>query len=230
MATVAMSIVPLPIRVLVSDSTEIGCELLSSALDHQDQSPFQILDTAVSSSALVEVAVEREPDVILVSVALQDGPTAGLLALRELHTRVPATRCILLLDKPDPAAVVEAFRHGVRGVFQRSSSLQLLRRCIQVIHEGQFWISSADLSHLLETFSTATPLTFSNANGQELLSNRERGIVALVMQGFGNREIARQSHLSEHTVKNYLMRIFDKLGVASRAELIVYALNRRDSR
>jgi DNA-binding NarL/FixJ family response regulator len=225
-----MSTAPLPIRVLVSDGTEIGCELLSSALDHQDQFAFEILGTAVTSSALVEVALEREPDVVLVSVALQDGLTAGLLALRELHTRAPAIRCILLLDKPDPVAVVEAFRRGVRGVFQRSSSLQLLRRCIQVVHEGQVWISSADLSHLLETFSTAIPLTFSNANGQELLSKREREIVALVMQGLGNREIARQAHLSEHTVKNYLMRIFDKLGVASRAELIIYALNRRDSR
>lgn len=91
-------------------------------------------------------------------------------------------------------------------------------------------MSSAELVHLLEVFSTAIPLTFSNANGQELLSKREREVVMLVTQGLANREIAQQANLSEHTVKNYLTRIFDKLGVSSRAELIIYALDRQNSR
>jgi DNA-binding NarL/FixJ family response regulator len=227
MAATAISTLPFPITLLVSDSTDMGCELLCSALTSDEKPGLRVIASTVSCHELVAAAVANRPDLALVSLALQDGPTAGLLVLRELRAQTPATRCVLLMDRPNPGAIIEAFRCGARGVFQRSSSFRMLRHCIHVVHEGQIWVSSSELSHLLEVFATAIPLSFNNASGQELLSKREKEIVMLVMQGLTNREIAQQATLSEHTVKNYLLRVFDKLGVSNRAELIIYALQRQ---
>jgi len=215
---------PVATSLLISDLTQMGCELLISILSANDS--FQIVGSARDRKALLEAALAHVPEVALVSLALEDGPTSGLTALKELHLRVPKTSAILLMDKHNPETVVEAFRLGAKGVFFREKPLQLLLRCIRVVREGQTWIDSADLARLLEVFSRSNSLSVSNAKGEELLSNREREIVTLVAQGMTNREIAIQAHLSENTVKNYLLRIFDKLGVSSRAELIIYALNR----
>jgi DNA-binding NarL/FixJ family response regulator len=208
------------ISLLVSDSTEIGCELLSSALSSTN-CEFQIARTVVSSQDLLDAANASKPEVALVSIGLREGPTAGLEALKELHAQVPATRCILLMDKASQPIMIEALRVGVKGVFLRDSPLQMLCRCIRAVRAGQIWISNADLCHLIEAFSVSVPVTRPAATGPDVLSKREKEIVMLVMQGLSNREVAQQARLSEHTVKNYLRRIFDKLGVSSRAELIV---------
>jgi DNA-binding NarL/FixJ family response regulator len=208
------------ISVVVSDSTEMGCELLSSALGSPLRE-FQIAGTVVSGKELVAAVLALKPDIALVNIELREGPAAGLHALRKLHAQAPATRSVLLMDRHDPEVAVEALCAGASGVFLRDSPLQMLRRCIRVVREGQIWISNADLLHLMEVFTAAAPVRFRGATEQGLLTRREKEIVMLVVQGRTNREIAGEAHLSEHTVKNYLWRIFDKLGVSSRAELIV---------
>jgi len=209
---------------LISDLTQMGCELLTSILTANGA--FQIVGSARDRKTLLEAALAHAPEVALISLALEDGPTSGLAALKELHARAPKTFAIVLMDKHNPDIVVEAFRLGARGVFLREQPLQLLLRCIRVVREGQIWASSADLIRILDVLSTSNSLSVNNAKGEELLSKREREIVTLVAQGMTNREVAAQAHLSENTVKNYLLRVFDKLGVSSRAELIIYALNR----
>lgn len=219
-----LSPTPIAISVLVSDSTEMGCELLSTALT-TTKVGFHIVGAAISSKRLLETAIAVKPEVALVSLALREGPTAGLQVLKELRTQVPATQCILLMDKPSQDTVTEALRTGAKGIFLRNSPVEMLLRCIRVVRDGQVWISNADLRRIIDVFSTWTPVRVQNATGQDVLSNREREIVSLVVQGLSNREIAQEAHLSEHTVKNYLLRIFDKLGVSSRAELIVRILS-----
>jgi len=219
-----LSPTPIAISVLVSDSTEMGCELLSTALT-TPKIGFHIVGAAISSKPLLETAVAVKPEIALVSLGLREGPTAGLQALKELRAQAPATQCILLMDKPCQDIVTEALRAGAKGVFLRNSPVDMLLRCIRVVRDGQVWISNADLRRIIDVFSTWTPVRVQNATGQDVLSNREREIVSLVVQGLSNREIAQEAHLSEHTVKNYLLRIFDKLGVSSRAELIVRILS-----
>jgi len=119
--------------------------------------------------------------------------------------------------------VVEAFRTGARGVFCRSESLMSLARCIQCVSEGQIWANSKELRYLLEALGEALPLRVVNTQGAALLSRREIEVVRCVAEGLSNREIAQRLGLTEHTVKNYLFRIFDKLGVSKRVEVVLYA-------
>jgi len=123
-------------------------------------------------------------------------------------------------------ALVDAFRAGARGVFFLSeSSFKSLCRCVEQVHAGQIWASSAELSEVMDAFTQLAPMRVVNADGMSLLTKREEDVVRLLAEGLQNREIAKELKLSEHTVKNYLFHIFDKLGVSSRVELALYAVS-----
>jgi DNA-binding NarL/FixJ family response regulator len=129
----------------------------------------------------------------------------------------------MLIDSSENGQVVEAFRAGARGVFCRSESLMSLAKCIQCVSEGQIWANSRELRYLLEALGEALPMRVIDARGAALLSRRELEVVRCVAEGLSNREIAQRLGLTEHTVKNYLFRIFDKLGVSKRVEVVLYA-------
>src|SRR5439155_12346332 len=101
-----------------------------------------------------------------------------------------------------------------------------LCKCIQSVHQGQIWANSEQLKYLVEALSEVTALRIVDAKGFKLLSAREEQVVALVADGLSNRQVATELCLSEHTIKKYLFRIFDKLGVSSRVELTLYAVYR----
>ena len=131
---------------------------------------------------------------------------------------------VVLLDNSEPAAVVEAFRAGAHGIFSRTQPLRLLAKCIECVHSGQVWANSNELHFLLEALARPNHANFTHL-ADSPLSAREADVVRCVAEGLTNREIARRLKLTEHTVKNYLFRIFDKLGVSSRVEVVLYALN-----
>jgi DNA-binding NarL/FixJ family response regulator len=121
--------------------------------------------------------------------------------------------------------VFDAFRAGAKGIFCPSKSpFKALCRCVERVHAGQIWAKSSEVAHVLETFCRLAPMRVVNADGMKLLTKREEDVVRLLGDGPQNREIAHELNLSEHTVKNYLSHIFDKLGV-SRVELILYAVS-----
>jgi DNA-binding NarL/FixJ family response regulator len=132
-----------------------------------------------------------------------------------------------LLDEPTPERVVEAFRVGARGIFNRRDSLPQLLRCLQAVHSGQIWAGSKELGYVLDVLTSQSPLRVVNAKGEHLLSEREQQVVAMIVEGMTNKEISRQLGISEHTVKNHIFRIFDKLGISSRVELLLYVLTPR---
>jgi DNA-binding NarL/FixJ family response regulator len=105
----------------------------------------------------------------------------------------------------------------------------LLCRCVEQVHAGQIWGNCAELSEVIQAFSELAPIHVVNADGMRLLTKREEEVVRLVAQGMQNREIARELKLSEHTIKNYLFHIFEKLGVSSRVELVLYAVSNAKS-
>jgi DNA-binding NarL/FixJ family response regulator len=214
---------PLHVRVLIADSNMMACRLLATALERHAH--LTIVAAIVDKASLLRAAKETSPDVALISAGLQDGAFTGLAALQEIRALHPTIRTVLLKDRRDPHLVVEAFRAGARGVFSRSESeLGALYKCVCRVHEGQIWANTRQLECLIEAVTRTQPLRVVDAEGSCLLSKREEDVVLLVAEGLGNREIAQQLTLSEHTVKNYLFRIFDKLGISNRVELVLYAV------
>ncbi len=212
------------VTVLAADSNMLACKLLADGLRRHPQ--FTVVASVTDTPSVIRAARETQPDVALISVQLQDGPLAGLAAVHELRTAQPKTRAVLLKDRTDLQIVVDAFRAGARGVFCRAESdLEDLCKCVCRIHEGQIWANTRQLEYVLQALTQSLPLRVVDANGSSLLSKREEEVACLVGEGLGNREIAAQLNLSEHTVKNYLFRIFDKLGISTRVELVLYTLN-----
>jgi len=210
------------IRVFAADNTAMNTQLLLEALSRDGQ-------FAISSPASVAIeilfTIKRErPHVALISARQGNDGRGGFALGREIRSACPSTRVIMLLDASERAPVIEAFRCGARGVFCRTEPLKLLAKSIRCVHEGQIWASSAELQFLLEAMQEPAPMSFLNANGESILSARELDVVRCVAEGLSNREIAQRLSLREHTVKNYLFRIFDKLGVSSRVEVVLYAL------
>jgi DNA-binding NarL/FixJ family response regulator len=152
-----------------------------------------------------------------------------LAAMRHIHLSHPAIAKVLLVDSYNRELVVSAFRSGIRGIFCISDThFRLLCRCIQRVASGQIWANTEQMNFLLDLVSEVPSLRVLNSRGHQLLTPREQQVVALVAEGLSNRETARELNLSEHTVKKYLFRIFDKLGISSRVELVLYAVNHGD--
>jgi DNA-binding NarL/FixJ family response regulator len=209
------------LRVLAADSTSMSTQLLVEALGREPQ--LQMIESPSSAAAILSAIKRENPHVAVISVRLGEGATGGLDLVREIRSQWPATRVVMLLDASERSAVVEAFRAGAQGVFCRTEPFRFLAKCIQCVNGGQVWASSTELQFVLEALTQPRLANF-NAHGGTLLSAREIDVVRCVAEGMTNREIAQRLKLTEHTVKNYLFRIFDKLGVSSRVEVVLYAL------
>jgi DNA-binding NarL/FixJ family response regulator len=165
------------------------------------------------------------------AVLLSDSPTDHLHLIdtvRGLHASCPHIGLILLLDSYDRNLVVDAMRAGARGLFCRASQpFRALSRCISVVHQGQLWASTEHIGYMIEALKLASPTRVINAKGEGLLTPREDQVVSLVAEAIGNREIAQQLGVKENTVKKSLLRIYDKVGVSNRVELVLYAITHR---
>jgi DNA-binding NarL/FixJ family response regulator len=212
------------IRVLIADETPLGCQLLKNALT-RSRFRFEVVACATSRSEIVDCMGARPVDVALVSESLQGGPFAGFQALNELQASFPAVRVIILLKSAPRDLVVDAFRAGAEGVVCRTELIQVLCKCIQTVHKGQIWANSHQLHFILEALINSTPLRVIDAKGRYLLAQREHEIANLVVEGMTNREIAQKLGVAEHTVGNYLFRIYEKLGISSRVELALYVIH-----
>lgn len=198
----------------------MSTQLLVEAMGRDLQ--FDMIESAPDAAALLHLLKREQPQIALVSAKLGEGH-GGYDLVREIRSQSPATRVIVLLDVSERASIVEAFRAGAQGVFCRTEPFRLLAKCIQCVHQGQVWASSSELQYVLEALTRPTFAKFQT-HGGSLLSGRETDVVRCLTEGLSNREIAQRLKLTEHTVKNYLFRIFDKLGVSSRVEVVLCAL------
>jgi len=206
------------VSIVVADSTSIHTQLLADAL--RNDRGLQVVAAASNSEELL-AAVTRVPiDVVVISHNLDDRPGYGTQVLREMRALRPQIKGVVLLDSSDPEEVLDCFRAGAKGIFSKYEKIESLGKCIRNVHEGQIWARSVDLDHALEALAKSPLVRATNHKGIELLSARERQVIQHVAGGMSNREIAKTLDLSPHTVKNYLFRIFDKLGVSSRTELL----------
>jgi len=217
---------PTAIRVLITDSTRMGSQLLADALRRHSQ--FEIVGACASAEETLEALTTSRPDVAILSLKLDEQPTKGLDVCRQARLLVPDCKPVVLLESSKRDAILGAFGAGARGVFCRTESVENLRKCIGAVHVGQVWANNDELLFLLDAFADAAPPRITDAQGAVLLSKRQQDIVRCITEGLSNREIAARLNLSEHTVKNYIFRIFDKLGVSTRVEMVLYAFSQRD--
>jgi DNA-binding NarL/FixJ family response regulator len=212
------------ISLLLAYANAMSGELLAEALGRHPS--FLVAGRAATVSEVLALVQSMPVDVALIGTSLQDGPLSGFAALRKLHECRPEIKSIMLTDNAEPSLVVDAFRAGAKGVFCPSQSeFKMLCKCVERVSAGEIWANSKELGLVMEAFSQLAPLRIANADGLRLLTKREEEVVRLVAEGMQNREIARELNLSEHTVKNYLFKVFDKLGVSSRVELVLYAVS-----
>lgn len=207
-------------RVLAADSTAMATHLLVEALRRDDQ--FDMIEAPSHPGDLLGVLIQEKPQIALLSATLGEPNLESFDLVRKVRAQSPETRVIVLLDSSERTPVIEAFRAGAQGVFCRTEPFRLLTKCIQCVQNGQIWANNAELQFLLDTLVQSSSAGSLNLKAG-LLSGREVDVVRCVVEGLSNREIAQRLTLTEHTVKNYLFRIFDKLGVSSRVEVVLYA-------
>jgi DNA-binding NarL/FixJ family response regulator len=216
------------VNILIAEANQMNCQLVASAL-RPSRYRVAVVASATESMRALALLKEIQPDVAVISAQLKEGPLEGYRVLRELRPLRARTRAIMLLDSRSRESVIDAFRFGAHGVIFRDEPLETLGKCIHAVHQGQVWANSEQLGYVLDALTHALPLHVQDARGVNLLSRREEDVVRLVAEGMTNREISQRLRLSDHTVRNYLFRIFDKLGVSSRVELVLYCLQQRNS-
>ncbi len=217
------------INVLIADSNRMQSQLLTSALRRHPE--FHLSACLVETGSILQAVTNRHPHVALLALSPPANLAEAVIALRRFHLSHPEIPKILLVDTCDRELVVSAFRSGARGIFTiTDSNLRLLCKCLLRVAAGQIWANTEQLNFVMDLVSEVPSLRVVNSAGDSLLTPREEQVVALVAEGLGNRHIARELNLSEHTVKKYLFRIFEKLGISSRVELVLYAINHGDPR
>jgi len=217
------------IRVLVADSNRMQAQLLTRALRRLPD--FHITTSPLETVAILQAVAAAPPQVALLSLTPPVSISDTVMTLRSFHLSHAEVSKVLLVESCDRELVVNAFRSGARGIFTiTDSNLRLLCKCLLRVAAGQIWASTEHLNYLIDLVSEVPSLRVVNARGRPLLTPREEQVVALVAEGLGNREIARELNLSEHTIKKYLFRIFEKLGISSRVELVLYAVHNGDPR
>jgi DNA-binding NarL/FixJ family response regulator len=163
-------------------------------------------------------AIQRFPTGV---VLLEDILISGAVdALPDLVCRAPQLKIIVQSAQNDESNTVKLYLRGVRGIIPRSISPDLLVKCVRKIAKGEIWIDNQSINWVIEAYR-------SQGRTQPRLSPKELAIITCITQGNRNKEIAYQLGTTEQVIKNYLRKLYNKLGVSDRLELALYCLNRQ---
>src|SRR6202041_2756857 len=210
---------PGTIRIIIADSQAIYRVGIRKVFALEDD--LRVVAQADSIENL-RLAVERYPtDVVL----LEGGMLAGTTnVIPELLRFAPDMKLIVQAVQADGNHTVELYRRGVRGIISRSISPDLLVRCVRRIAAGETWIDNQSVNWVIEAYRSQAAALVSPRT-QPRLSPKEMAIITCITQGKRNKEIAFQLGTTEQVIKNYLRKVYDKLGVSDRLELALYCLH-----
>jgi DNA-binding NarL/FixJ family response regulator len=212
---------PGTIRVILADSQAIYRVGIRKVFALEDD--LRVVAQADSLENL-RAAIERYPtDIVLLEGSLLAG-TANVIP--DLLRLAPDVKLIVQAVATDENQTVEFYRRGVRGIVSRSISPDLLVRCVRRIAAGETWIDNQSVSWVIEAYR-AQASAMVNPRIQPKLSPKEMAIITCITQGKRNKEIAFQLGTTEQVIKNYLRKIYDKLGVSDRLELALYCLHNK---
>jgi len=212
------------IRIVIADDHPIFRDGLRRLLEAEPG--LKVIGEASDGAEAVKLARQLKPDILLLDLAMPRHP--GLEALRELNFGPGSSgvRVILLTAAAEKAQIVEALQLGARGVVLKDSATQLLLKSIQAVMSGEYWVGRESVSNLVQYLRNLVQSSGEEAKQKKFgLTPRELEIVSAVVAGYANKEIAEYFKISEDTVKHHLSNIFDKLGVSTRLELALFAVN-----
>jgi len=205
------------IRILIADRNRMGTQLLAESLGRDAR--FEIV-SATAPADVLSIVTDQKPDLALISADFDGAAKKGLQVARTLNGRRPSVRIVILLEMSTRESVIAAFRCGAVGVFCRNEALSELTDCIDRVSRGEIWANKSHSGYLLEALRTSPSCEGIDAGKIDQLSPRELQVAEHAAQGESNKQIADRLGLSEHTVKNYLFHVFEKLGVSNRFELL----------
>jgi two-component system, NarL family, nitrate/nitrite response regulator NarL len=213
-----------PIRIVIADDHPIFRDGLRRLLEAE--SDLKVIGEASDGGEAVKLARQLKPDILLLDLAMPRTP--GLEALREMSAGQGSNsvRVILLTAAAEKNQIVEALQLGARGVVLKDSATQLLLKSIHTVMMGEYWVGRDSVSNLVQYLRNLVQSSGEEARQKKFgLTPRELEVVSAVVAGMSNKEIAEHFKISEDTVKHHLSNIFDKLGVSTRLELALFAVN-----
>jgi two-component system nitrate/nitrite response regulator NarL len=210
------------VRILIADDHPIFRDGLKRLLESERD--FKVVGEACDGVEAVKMVRQLKPEILLLDLAMPRRP--GLEALREMSTDTTGVRVILLTAAAEKDQIVEALQLGARGVVLKDSATQILLKSIRAVMNGEYWVGRESVSNLVQYLRGLVGSSSNTARQRRYgLTPRELEIVSAVVAGYANKEIAEHFKISEDTVKHHLSNIFDKVGVSTRLELALFAVN-----
>lgn len=212
-----------PVRILIADDHPIFRDGLRRLLEADPG--LHVVGEAADGIETLKLAIKLKPDLLLLDLAMPR--QSGLDTLHELAGSCPNLRTIVLTAAVEKPEIVRALQLGARGVVMKEAATQLLLKSIRAVMKGEYWVgrdSVSDLVQFLREGARDTRLK-EPVRKDFGLTRRELEIVAAIVGGFTNRDVAQKFSISEDTVKHHLTNIFDKLGVSNRLELALFAVH-----
>lgn len=212
------------IRVMIADDQPIVRLGVKELLGQEKD--IEIVGEVNDGRQVLSMVQQLSPDILLLELRMPN--VDGLTILQNLQLSGAQTKVILLTFAGDRNDFVQAMKYGCAGILLKQGPMQLIPNSIRKVHEGEIWLDAVTTAAVMKQFANpAERMRPAGAKARERspLSNREREIVQLVAQGHRNKEMAEKLFISEQTVKNHLHNIFEKLGVADRLELALFAVH-----
>jgi two-component system, NarL family, nitrate/nitrite response regulator NarL len=210
------------VRIVIADDHAMFRDGLKRLLE--TETGLRVVGEAADGAEAVKLARRFKPEILLLDLAMPKHP--GLEALRELSSDSVPTRIVLLTAAIEKDQIVEALQLGARGVVLKDSATQVLINAIREVMRGQYWVGRETISNLLQYLKTVTAAAPIREPSKRFgLTARELEVISAIVAGYTNKDIAQQFNISQDTVKHHLSKIFDKLGVSTRLELALFAVN-----
>ena len=209
------------IRVIVADSQAIFRAGLRKIFAVEDD--IRVVGQAETLDQAVAAAKKFSAEILIFEAALAERPAD---AVQEILKQAPALRVVAVTETPDQELTLELFRRGAHSVVSREIDSELFVECLRKVANGEPWLDPQGVKWVLEAYRTQA-MRPQTSRTKLQLTPKEALIVSCVTQGMKNKEIAVRVGTTEQVVKNYLRKVYDKLGVADRLELALYCLNNR---